>query len=66
MPVLTRCNFDVINDAIHECMEHLKCKGSFAVPGYMNPEGIVVYFTSSGTYMKKTIENDEKPKSCTT
>ncbi len=66
VPVLTRCNFDVINDAVHECMEYLKCKGSIAVDGWMKPEGIVVYFTSSGTYMKKTIEDDEKPKSCTT
>lgn len=33
-------------------------RGSSAVPGYMNPEGIIVYHTAAGIGFKKTIEND--------
>ncbi len=36
--------------------------GSVAVPGFMRPEGIVVYHTAARTYSKVTIEGDEAPK----
>lgn len=39
---------------LHMLAEH----GSVAAPGFMNPEGLVVYHTASGTYFKKTIEKD--------
>ena len=37
--------------------------GSYASPGYMKPEGVVIYHTARGYMFKKTIENDEMPKS---
>jgi hypothetical protein len=37
--------------------------GSFAAPGFMKPEGIVIFHTASGQLFKKTIEKDEEPKS---
>ena len=37
--------------------------GSLAVPGYMNPEGIIIYHTASRQLYKQLIENDDKPKS---
>jgi hypothetical protein len=45
-------------------MEALRDKGSAAAPGYMNPEGIVIYHLgkTKDTYFKKTFENDEKGK----
>lgn len=37
-------------------------KGSFAAPGFMKPEGIVIFHIHSGYLFKKTIEHDEMPK----
>lgn len=37
--------------------------GSVAAPGFMDPEGIVIYHTAAGMYFKKTIKHDESPKS---
>lgn len=36
--------------------------GSRAAPGFMKPEGIVVYHAAAKTLFKITLENDEKPK----
>lgn len=36
--------------------------GSLAVPGFMKPEGVVIFHTSNGQLFKKTFENDEKGK----
>ena len=40
----------------------LKEYGSKAAPGFMKPEGIVIYHTQGRLYFKKTLENDEKGK----
>jgi RNA ligase-like protein len=40
----------------------LQEEGSFAAPGFMNPEGIVIYHKASNTLLKKTLEKDEAPK----
>ena len=50
-------------EAVQEIMESLSFGGSFAAPGFMKPEGIVLYHTAGGYYFKKTIENDASPKS---
>ena len=42
---------------------YLAQHGSTAAPGYMKPEGIVIFHTAGGYMFKKTIENDESPKS---
>lgn len=36
--------------------------GSVAAPGFMKPEGVIIYHTAARTYFKKTIEKDEEPK----
>jgi hypothetical protein len=41
---------------------HLIETGSAAAPGFMNPEGIVIFHAASKTLFKKTLHNDEKPK----
>ena len=41
----------------------LKNEGSKAAPGFMRPEGIVVFHTAANIAFKKTIEKDEMPKS---
>jgi len=47
---------------IEYILEDLRLNGSVAVPGYMRPEGIVIYHTAGNFLFKKTIENDEKGK----
>lgn len=37
--------------------------GSMAAPGFMNPEGIVIFHTAANSMFKKTVKNDEKRKS---
>jgi hypothetical protein len=43
-------------------LEVLKKEGSQAAPGFMRPEGVVVFHVAGGHLYKKTIEKDEEPK----
>lgn len=49
-------------EAWERCLEELRTRGSFAAPGFMKPEGIVIYHVAGGYLFKKTLEGDEKPK----
>lgn len=49
--------------AITFYLDQLGQLGSIAAPGFMKPEGIVVYHGHSNTLFKKTLENDDKGKS---
>ena len=40
----------------------LSATGSVAAPGFMKPEGVVIYHTASGHLYKKTCEKDEQHK----
>lgn len=44
-------------------MSILENGGSVAAPGFMKPEGIVIYHAHSNTLFKKTLEDDDQPKS---
>lgn len=48
--------------AVENMMARLKHEGSVAAPGFMNPEGIVIFHTATSTMFKKTLDNDEQPK----
>lgn len=48
---------------IDEIIIDLKLTGSVAAPGFMNPEGVVIYHIAGNVAFKKTIEKDEEPKS---
>lgn len=61
VPELYRGEFDT--HKINEVLEDLKTKGSYASPGFMKPEGIVVFHIAGNVGFKKTIEKDEVPKS---
>lgn len=61
VPVLFTGMFDTT--VIAETLDFLKQNGSVASPGFMRPEGVVVYHTAGNLYFKKTIEGDESPKS---
>lgn len=45
-----------------ECIEKLRALGSSAEPGFMRPEGIVIYHVAAGVGFKKTLEKDEMSK----
>ena len=40
-------------------MQMLKERGSQAAPGFMDPEGIIVYHTAANQYFKQTFDFDE-------
>jgi hypothetical protein len=58
VPVLHNGEFDT--DIIARVMWELELNGSKAVPGYMNPEGIVVYHSASRASFKKTFDDRHK------
>jgi hypothetical protein len=61
VPTLWRGNFsDLRADLL---LGELELFGSHAVPGFLRPEGIVVFHMAAGIGFKKTIDKDEIPKS---
>lgn len=64
VPVLFRGLFGP--SAADDMIAKLRHDGSQAAPGFMQPEGIVIYHTATGTMFKKTLEKDDQPKSRTT
>lgn len=61
VPILYKGDF--CTQEIDHALEELRAHGSKAVPGFMNPEGIVIYRRHSNTLLKKTLKNDDKGKS---
>jgi RNA ligase len=53
----------VEHDGIQALIDDLKANGSKASPGFMHPEGVVVYHTQSRQLYKILIEGDDAPKS---
>lgn len=64
VPVLYQGMFNTndINAVLTDLAEH----GSYAVEGFMNPEGMVIFHTHSSSLFKVTIKDDEVPKSLIT
>jgi hypothetical protein len=60
VPVLWRGPLDQLR--VDEVIASLSSGGSVAAPGFMQPEGIVVFHTVSQWLLKKTIEKDDQPK----
>lgn len=60
VPVLYEGIFS--EEKINLCLGFLEEAGSLAAPGFMKPEGIVIYHTALGGYFKVTLENDNIPK----
>jgi hypothetical protein len=48
--------------AVESSLERLRTEGSFAAPGFMEPEGIVVYMAQANQMFKVTLKNDGVPK----
>ena len=60
VPVLYRGPFDTAR--IDDILLSMAVGGSVAAPGFMQPEGVVVFHTAGNMGFKKTIEKDEIPK----
>lgn len=61
VPLLGRGIFHT--NMIEDCLDDLRTLGSKASPGFMKPEGVVVFHTQGNFGLKKTLEKDEEPKS---
>ncbi len=57
VPILKQCDFDTTE--IDFVLKILKEEGSRAAPGFMKPEGIVIYHTAGRCSFKVTLEGDE-------
>ena len=60
VPVLIRGLF--LTEAIDACLSLLRERGSYAAPGFMKPEGVVIFHTAGNVGFKKTLEKDGVPK----
>lgn len=61
VPVLARDLFDAPALGL-KALKQLRDEGSVAAPGFMNPEGIIIFHTAANLLFKKTIEKDEEWK----
>ena len=60
VPVLHRGKFSILDITV--ALQFLELNGSEAAPGYMNPEGVVIFHVAGNVLFKKTIVNDDKRK----
>lgn len=60
VPILYAGPFDM--SEVDRILDAMRRYGSAAAPGYMQPEGIVIFHTASKELYKKTLVGDEKPK----
>lgn len=56
VPLLGTATLDTLN--VNEFMTFLDAYGSVASPGFMRPEGIMIYLTELERYVKKTFDGD--------
>jgi hypothetical protein len=56
VPVLWQGGFDKLN--VDVIIDNLRTHGSVAAPGFMRPEGIVIFHTQGNFGLKKTLEKD--------
>lgn len=60
VPILAAENFST--EAVATAVERLRTLGSVASPGFMNPEGVVVFLSAARSMFKVTLEKDDQPK----
>lgn len=61
VPVLYSGVFNL--DKVEEIVQELTLKGSIMVPGFLDPEGVVVFHVAASQYFKKTCKDDGISKS---
>lgn len=60
VPVLYRGVFET--NHVQEALDNLVLSGSLAAPGFMQPEGVVIFHIAGNIRFKKTILKDDEPK----
>lgn len=60
VPELARGMFTT--ELVDRVLEVLRTEGSFAAPGFMKPEGVVIFHPQGSVGFKKTLERDEEWK----
>jgi RNA ligase-like protein len=60
VPILYQGPFST--SAVNDCVAKLRESGSVAAPGFMKPEGVVVWHVAAQIGFKVTLEKDEEPK----
>lgn len=61
--VVPKIGFGPFTDTtINEALEKLRTAGSIAAPGFMQPEGIVVFHSATRSLFKVTLEKDDEAK----
>ena len=60
VPEIWRGDFNT--DNVLAAMETLRQNGSLAAPGFMRPEGVVIYHAQANVLFKKTFEKDDAGK----
>ena len=63
VPVLWTGTAKYVADEAYAAIDLLRHTGSVVAPGFMNPEGIVIYHTAANQLFKITLKNDDVPKS---
>jgi len=61
VPTLYRGPLDL--GVVESCLVGLAAYGSSAAPGFMKPEGVIVFHTAANIGFKRAIDKDEEPKS---
>lgn len=64
VPILYQGNYKDLD--VEYLLTLLREGGSFAVPGFMRPEGLVLFHTADGNMKKVLLDGDELPKGITT
>ncbi len=60
VPVLDTYTFST--ERVESVLKALATEGSHAAPGFMRPEGVVVFHSQSRSVFKALLENDDQPK----
>lgn len=60
VPVIYEGPFDT--SVVTHCLGGLSRHGSVAAPGFMRPEGVIIYHAAARSMFKALIENDDAPK----
>ena len=60
VPVIFKGLFDTA--LVQRALMRLEANGSYAAPGYRNPEGVVVFHCAANQVFKVLLENDQNPK----
>lgn len=60
VPILYRGPF--LTYYVDSMIDVLRERGSFAAPGFMRPEGVIVWHEAARQLFKVTLDGDEKPK----